>query len=76
MVELFSPAGRRAALHARQGGSQDDLVASYDSDRPGELSSLVGQPMQGNWVLRVSDRAQGDVGRLRKWSIEIESASV
>jgi M6 family metalloprotease-like protein len=76
VVELFSPMGRRAVLHARQGGSSDDLIGSYDSERPGELSSLVGQPMQGPWVLRVSDRARADVGTLRKWSIEVESASV
>lgn len=76
VVELVSPAGRRSTLHARQGGDQDNLIAAYDSDRPGELSSLVGQPMQGNWILRVADRARVDVGTLRKWSIEIESASL
>jgi M6 family metalloprotease-like protein len=75
VVELFSPNGRRAALHSRQGGSKDDLIASYDSNRPGELSTLVGQPMQGTWVLRLSDRAQADVGRLQKWSIELEGGS-
>jgi M6 family metalloprotease-like protein len=76
LVELLSPTGRRAVLHSRQGGSSDDLSRSYDSERPGgELSSLVGQPMQGPWVLRVSDRARADVGTLRKWSIEVESAS-
>lgn len=74
VVELFSPTGRRAALHTRQGDSADDLVASFDSERPGELSTLVGQPMQGNWVLRVSDRAGDDVGRLRKWRLELEGA--
>lgn len=76
LVELFSPTGRRAVLHAREGGSADNLFASYDSDRPGELGALVGLPMQGNWVLRVSDRARIDVGRLRKWTLEIESGSV
>lgn len=30
--------------------------------------------MQGNWVLRLSDREQADVGTLRKWSIELEGA--
>jgi M6 family metalloprotease-like protein len=76
LVELLSPMGRRAVLHSRQGGSSDDLSRAYDSERPGgELSSLVGQPMQGPWVLRISDRARADVGTLRKWSIEVESAS-
>lgn len=76
LVELVAPGGRRASLHARQGQSQDNLIASYDSDRPGELSSLVGQAMQGNWVLRITDQAPEDVGALRKWSIELESTSV
>lgn len=75
VVELLSPTGRRAVLHMRAGGSADNLVAAYDSNRPGELAALVGQPMQGNWILRVSDRARADVGKLRKWSLEIESAS-
>lgn len=74
IVELLSPTGRRAVLHARQGGSKDNLVASYDSQRPGELATLVGQPMQGTWTLRVADRARVDVGRLRKWSLEVEGS--
>lgn len=74
LVELFAPSGRRAALHARQGGDADNIVAAFDSNRPGELSTLVGQPMQGNWTLRVSDRAAQDVGTLRTWSLELEGA--
>jgi subtilisin-like proprotein convertase family protein len=35
---------------------------------------MVGQPMLGNWVLNVSDRARADVGKLRSWSIELKSA--
>ena len=73
-VELFSPPGHRALFHGRQGGSRHDLIASYNSDRPGELGALVGQPMQGDWILRVSDRAAVDVGTLRKWSLEIEAS--
>ncbi len=76
VVELIAPSGRRATLHSRAGGSQDDLVVTYDSNRPGELSTLVGQPMQGGWMLRVSDRARADVGRLRRWSLELESGTV
>jgi len=34
----------------------------------------VGQPFMGNWTLNVSDRARVDVGKLRKWSIELRSA--
>lgn len=75
-VELFSPTNQRAVLHARLGGGQDNLVTTYDSASPGQLSSMVGQPMQGSWILKVADRARVDVGTLRRWSIEIESTSV
>ena len=61
-------------LHAQLGGSADDLVATYDSASPGVLSSMLGQPMAGNWVLNVSARARQDVGKLRSWSIELRPA--
>jgi subtilisin-like proprotein convertase family protein len=76
LVELFSPTGRRAVLHSRSGGTKDDLIVSYDSNSPGELTALVGQPMQGNWVLNVSDREGQDLGILHKWVLDFESSSV
>lgn len=76
VIELFSPTRRRAILHSRAGGSSDNLIVSYDSERPGELSTLVGQPMQGSWVLNVSDQEGRDTGKLNKWSLELESSSV
>jgi M6 family metalloprotease-like protein len=76
VVSLQSPLGRRAVLHAQLGGPTDNLVANYDSATPGELASLVGQPMKGDWVLSVVDRLALDVGVLRSWSIEITSAPV
>ncbi|WP_165251231.1 M6 family metalloprotease domain-containing protein [Paludisphaera soli] len=75
VVELLAPSAARAVLHSRQGGSKDDLIAAFDSDRPGELAAMLGQPIRGNWTLRVADRARRDVGRLVRWSLEIETAS-
>jgi len=75
-VVLNAPSGRRALLHARLGGSQDNLVETYDSASPGVLSSMRGQAMQGDWVLAVSDRASQDTGKLKSWRIELTSASV
>jgi len=74
-VTLTSPGGRRAVLHAQLGGSQDNLVATYDSASPGQLASMIGQPMKGDWVLSVADRARQDVGTLRRWSIELTTAA-
>jgi subtilisin-like proprotein convertase family protein len=71
-IELVSPAGRSVVLHGQLGGDQDNLVVTYDSAAPlSPLSSLIGQPMQGNWVLRVADLAAVDVGTLNKWSLEL-----
>lgn len=71
-VELLSPTGRRALLHSRLGGGKDDLAISYDSAFPSSpLATLVGQPVRGDWVLRVSDLAKRDIGKLDRWSIEI-----
>jgi len=71
-IELVSPSGRSAVLHAQLGGGADDLKETYDSEAPlSPLTPLVGQAMQGNWTLRVADLAAVDVGRLNKWSLEI-----
>lgn len=72
-VELVSPTNRRAILHGQAGGSADDLVATFDSDAAGAIATLVGSPMQGSWVLRVSDLEAVDTGVLRKWRIELWS---
>lgn len=75
-VELLSPKGSRAILHRRLGGGKDDLVATYDSRKVGSaLRALVGQPIGGAWVLRVTDLAARHKGKLRRWSIEIEPAT-
>ena len=75
-VKLRSPTGRRAVLHAQLGGAADNLVTTYDSASPGVLASMVGQPIQGDWVLSVADRVAEDVGTLNKWRIELRSATV
>lgn len=71
-VQLVSPAGRSATLHGQVGGSQRDLVMTYDSDTPGSpLAILVGQSIAGNWTLRVADLVARDGGTLKSWSLEI-----
>jgi M6 family metalloprotease-like protein len=75
-VVLTSPSGRSTVLHPQLGGSADNLVTTYNSAVPGILDDMVGQPMMGTWTLNVSDRARVDVGKLRKWSIELRSKPV
>ncbi len=70
-VELVSPTGRRAILHGRLGGGQDNLAMTYDSSAPSSvLKTFVGQPIAGSWILRITDLEGQDVGKLNKWSIE------
>jgi extracellular elastinolytic metalloproteinase len=70
-VELQSPSGQRALLHNRQGGGQDNLIATFDAAAAPALAALLGQSAQGNWVLHVSDRAALDIGKLNKWILEL-----
>ena len=70
-VELTAPSGQQAVLHNRLGGSRDNLIRTYDSASNPGLATLVGQPVQGNWVLHVTDLAGLDIGKLNKWSLEL-----
>ena len=76
LVQLTSPTGARELLHTRQGGTTEDLKIALDSENLGELSNLVGRPMQGIWTLNVSDREGADTGKLENWKIEIENAAL
>jgi extracellular elastinolytic metalloproteinase len=71
LVELMAPTGQRAVLHDRLGGSSDNLIMTYDAVSTPSLAVLNGQPIQGSWVLRVTDLAGQDVGKLNRWSIEL-----
>jgi subtilisin-like proprotein convertase family protein len=70
-VELVAPSGQHAILHNRAGGSQDNLITTYDSLSNPALTALVGQPAEGNWALEVKDLAGRDIGKLNKWSLEL-----
>ena len=74
-VALTSPGGRTTVLHPQLGGSDDNLLVTYDSLVPGSvLAGMVGQSMMGTWTLNVSDRANADIGKLRSWGIELKAA--
>lgn len=70
-VELFTPAAKQTILHNRTGRSQDNLIMTYDSEFTSALAALAGQSVKGNWILRVTDLAGRDVGKLNKWSLKL-----
>ncbi len=69
-VELKSPSGRISVLHNRFGGSQDNLVKTYESDSTPTLVGMIGQPLKGKWELIVKDLVKGTSGKLNRWSLE------
>jgi subtilisin-like proprotein convertase family protein/subtilisin family serine protease len=75
IVRLSRPDGRRADLHYREGGSAHDLVKTFDAARHAQLAMLLGEDIQGNWTLEISDEARYDEGRLRRWSLEADVLS-
>jgi extracellular elastinolytic metalloproteinase len=70
-VDLVAPGGQQVLLHDRAGGSADNLIRSFDSVTSPGLVTLVGQPSQGNWSLRVRDLEAQDVGKLNRWSLDL-----
>lgn len=71
LVELVAPSGQSVTLHNATGGSKDDLRLTYDRTSTPSLTTLVGQPIQGSWVLRVKDLQRLDTGKLEKWSLTL-----
>jgi len=71
MVELVSPAGTNAMLHAGTGGSTNDLEMTYDHENTLGLETLIGQQINGTWQLRVRDMARIDEGLLESWSLRL-----
>lgn len=69
-LELLSPSGRRVILQNQLGGDGDDLVITYKSGPGSPLTGLIGESIQGNWMLRVADLAGQDAGTLKSWGVE------
>ena len=70
-IELVAPSGQSAILHNQTGGGRDDLRLTYDRSLAPALDVLIGEPIQGDWTLRVRDLQQVDVGRLERWELEL-----
>jgi len=73
-VGLLAPSGRWVTLHDRAGANQANLNMTYDSASTPALAPLVGQPIQGNWILGVRDVVVKDIGTLNRWSLEFNLA--
>ena len=70
-IELRSPSGHAIMLHNRSGGQSDNVIKTYDVQNLSALQSLIDEEAQGLWVLKVTDHAGRDVGKLNRWGLEI-----
>ncbi len=74
-VDITSPEGTSVRLHNRSGLGGDEIAGWYDSELqvegPGSLADFYGQPALGNWTLEVIDHAEGDVGELVLWCVNV-----
>ena len=52
-IELVSPSGEIARIRNMSGGSQQNLSLQLDSGSSTALASMVGQGVNGIWILRV-----------------------
>lgn len=74
-VELVNPQGVSAMLHNQTGGNDDNLKRQYLTSTSQVLAPMIGQNINGDWALRVSDLVGQDTGKLNKWVLEIEMGS-
>ena len=69
---LDAPSGGSVLLHDRKGGRTHDLKGTFDVTSTPELRNVLGQSVQGEWILTVQDLAPADKGRLNRWELEIQ----
>lgn len=70
LVLTLEHAGVQVYLWNREGGSDDDLVRTFD------LSELNGVDAQGEWRLSLFDQAGMDTGRLNHWALVVNKGAV
>jgi subtilisin-like proprotein convertase family protein/subtilisin family serine protease len=74
VVELTSPAGASVLLHNRTGGSANGIIKTCTMSNTSTLQQLRGDSIEGNWTLKLSDRAPVDQGKLNRWALRITPA--
>ena len=65
MVDLLAPDGTIVNLHERTGGGSDDINQTYEP-------AFDGAGLAGDWVLRVRDMSDQEIGTLNEWTLTIE----
>lgn len=67
-VRLFKDAQEIAIVHARTGGSADNLIINF----PVPNDTIQDQELKGTWTLKVSDHSNEDVGVFNDWALKVK----
>lgn len=70
-VTLISPGRKKIELHARSGGTDDDILRTYSFIDTPDLGLLLGRAFNGTRKLKVADHAKRNVGKLNSWGLKI-----
>lgn len=73
IVELISPEGTTVLLHNNQSSENADIQGWYATEiTPYEsLDVLLGEAVQGQWQLHVTDAGDQDVGNINDWCLAL-----
>ncbi len=76
VIDLISPSGTIVRLHQNQTGGEHGLVGWYPADiTPQEdLSTFLGESIQGDWLLHVMDVGPQDWGHVNSWCLVLSYA--
>jgi subtilisin family serine protease len=70
-IYLIPPDNQPILLQDRSLGRLTRLRTTYTPDTTPKLREWFNRPAQGQWQLKVVDRAAGMVGRLQNWQLEL-----
>ncbi len=73
VIELISPAGTTIRLHNNQGSDADNLMGWYSTELTPyqSLDTLLGENIQGDWQLHVTDVGNQDYGHINNWCLSL-----
>jgi subtilisin-like proprotein convertase family protein len=71
VVRVIPPRATAIVLYDREGGGTENLRRTYDEVSAPSLKMLRGKSARGRWVLEVEDREKADVGRVRRFAVEL-----
>ncbi len=72
-LSLICPSGKEVVLHNRQGGRTENIIKEFTLINTPLLRALIGEPIKGDWRLRVADQARVDTGKLNYWRLRLWS---